>query len=237
MTEQQTWTIDGDEYVLATGDDAHEVSATNNEILRNGTIYADRLGAFWCINSKGLHVRAGEDWKPYPPSLYTLCVFGPFRALTKVEPAHSIPGGFTVGQKVRITRNVFIDPEGQESATGHYLKGLTGIVSDATHAPAQQRGNVFVRTSAIDFCFAVAPDALVPAYEAGDEVPAEHITHLPPGSTLRGTLGCFSGPYLVIDGGRVRWIEKSGALAEPQAPDPRREGLIWTLTSTPEATS
>lgn len=234
MTEQ-TWTIDGDEYVLATGDDAHEVSATNDEILRNGTIYADRLGTFWCINSKGLHLRAGEDWEPYPPGLYTLRVLGPFRALAKVEPKPEIPGGFTVGQKVRITRNVFIDPEGQESATGHDIKGLTGIVFYAPHAPAQQR-NVFVRIPATGARFAVAPTSLVPAYEAGDEVPAEHITHLPDGTLLRQRNPEANSGWLVMEG-ELRRIHADGALGIGNYSAFTFEDITWTVTWTPEATS
>lgn len=236
MSEQQTWTIDGDEYVLATGDDAHEASVTNLEVLRNGTIYADKYCQVWRFGPDGnLHVRSLMRWRPHRPTLYTLRRYGPFRALTKVAP--TIPGGFTVGQKVRITRNVFIDPEGQESATGHYLKGLTGTVSDATHAPAQQRGNVFVRTSAIDFCFAVAHDALVPVYEAGDEVPAEHITHLPDGTLLRQRNPEANSGWLITAGGELRRIYADGALGIGNYSAFTFEDVTWTVTWTPEATS
>lgn len=107
MTDR-TWTIDGDEYVIATGDDAHEVSANNNEVMRrNGTIYGTENGDVWRHDLFGLYVRAGEEWSPFSVRLDTLRRLGPFRALTKVEPKQ-VPGGFRVGDTVRAVRGEWI---------------------------------------------------------------------------------------------------------------------------------
>ena len=230
MTEQQTWTIDGDEYVIATGDDAHEVSVTNLEVLRNGTIYADKYCQVWRFGPDGnLHNRSLMRWRPHRPTLYTLRRFGPFRALTKVAPA--IPGGFTVGQKVRVVSNDYLDRLGRLI----YVPASRPFSLRAEVVSAAQDDNVLVRYESGGEEY-YAPTSLVPAYEAGDEVPAEHITHLPDGTLLRQRNPEANSGWLVMEG-ELRRIHADGGLGIGNYSAFTFEDVTWTVTWTPEATS
>ena len=228
MTEQ-TWTIDGDEYVLATGDDAHEVSANNNEVMRrNGTIYGTENGDVWRHDLFGLYVRAGEEWSPFSVRLDTLRRLGPFRALTKVAP--TIPGGFTVGQKVRVVGSDYLDMAGVLRNLEIRALPLMATVIGFSHA-----GNVEVRFDEGGTGF-LARASLAPAYEAGDEVPAEHITHLPDGTLLRQRHPEANSGWLVMEG-ELRRIHADGALGIGNYSAFTFEDVTWTVTWTPEATS
>ena len=235
MTEQ-TWTIDGDEYVIATGDDAHEVNNTNHEHMKNdGTIYADTYGALWRFDPDGgpdgiLHNRWGGRWRHHPATLYTLRRFGPFRALAKVEPKPEIPGGFTVGQKVRVVGSDYLDMAGVLRNLEIRALPLMATVIGFSHG-----GNVEVRFGEGGTGF-LAPDALVPAYEAGDEVPAEHITHLPDGTLLRQRNPEANSGWL-ITGGELRRIHADGDLGIGSYSPCTFGSATWAVTWTPEATS
>ena len=229
MTDEQTWTIDGDEYVIATGDDAHEVSATNHQLMKcDGTIYATE-GDVWRHDPDGsMLLRESGGWRLYSLTLYTLRRFGPFRALTKVAPA--IPGGFTVGQKVRVVGSDYLDMAGVLRNLEIRALPLMATVIGFSHG-----GNVEVRFDEGGTGF-LAPDALVPAYEAGDEVPAEHITHLPDGTLLRQRNPEANSGWLITEG-ELRRIHADGALGIGNYSAFTFEDVTWTVTWTPGATS
>ena len=231
MTDEQTWTIDGDEYVLATGDDAHEVSANNDARMRLGVIYVDSEGVLWRKWVNSITIRSSETgkWFQRERTLYCLRDYGPFRALTKVAPA--IPGGFTVGQKVRVVSNDYLDRLGRLMC----VPGARPFSLRAEVVSAAQDDNVLVRYESGGEEY-YAPTSLVPAYEAGDEVPAEHITHLPDGTLLRQRNPEASSGWLVMEG-ELRRIHADGDLGIGNYSGFTFEDVTWTVTYTPEATS
>mgnify|MGYP007060320640 CR=1 FL=1 len=199
-----TWTIDGDTYELATGDDAHEVSATNHQVMRrNGTIYSTENGDVWRHDLFGLYVRAGEEWSPFSVRLDTLRRFAPFRALTKVEP-EQVPGGFRVGDAVRAVRGEWIG-KGGVTLLAVTPRGLLTV-----RGTDMRSENVRVEDEGGYGALVLAPESLALAVGVGDAVPGERLRCLAAGTLVRN-----------VESGSAYYVGRDSVSIVLVAPPPR----------------